>query len=135
MTPITSGNSTSGVGTAPAAPAAQSGPDSMEFLTLLTAQLSQQDPLEPMDNEEMMNQIVSIQTMEGLENLRVSIESLSRQRNVRAADLLGTTVELQHESATVVGTVDSIRFQGNDSLVVINGKSYPESAIVTVRQS
>jgi len=106
-----------------------------QFLTLLTAQLTQQDPLEPMKNEEMMNQIVSLQTMEGLENLRVSIESLSRQRSVRAADLLGTTVTLEHEGKTVEGHVDSVKFIGDQSQIVVNGRPYPESAITTVRQS
>lgn len=106
-----------------------------EFLSLLTAQLTQQDPLEPMSNQEMMNQIVSIQTMEGLENLRVSIDSLSRQRNVRAADLLGSTVELSYEDQNIVGPVDSVKFSGDTAQVVVNGKPYPESAIVSVRQS
>lgn len=108
---------------------------SSEFLSLLTAQLVNQDPLEPMSNEEMMNQVVSLQSMEGLENLRISIESLSRQRTVQAADLLGKEVELDYEGATLTGRVDSIRFSGNEANLIIDGRSYPESAIVAVRQS
>lgn len=135
MTPVSSASNTQASQSQTVTAAAREGPTTDEFLTLLMAQLTQQDPLEPMDNEEMMNQIVSIQTMEGLENLRVSIESLSRQRSVRAADLLGNTVELEHESRTVVGPVDSIKFVGDSAEVVVNGVAYPESAIVTVRQS
>ena len=109
--------------------------NSSEFLSLLTAQLVNQDPLEPMSNEEMMNQVVSLQSMEGLEELRVSIESLSRQRTVQAADLLGKEVELEHQGIALSGRVESIRFSGNEAHLMIDGKAYPESAIVAVRQS
>lgn len=134
MTPITSTESTTRPGSTPVQFSTREAQNETSFLALLTAQLTQQDPLEPLKNEEMLNQIVGIQTMEGLENLRVSIESLSRQRNVRAADLLGTTVELNHNNSSVVGKVDSIKFVGEQSQVVVNGLSYPESAIVSVRQ-
>lgn len=135
MTPISTDSSNRTMVSQGTPGSTRTGPSSGEFLALLTAQLTQQDPLEPMKNEEMMNQIVSMQTMDGLENLRVSIESLTRQRSVRAVELLGTEVELDEKGFKTVGTVDSVRFVNDQAELVVNGKTYPESAIVSVRQS
>lgn len=109
-------------------------PTSSDFLSLLTAQLTQQDPLEPMSNEQMMNQIVSIQTIEGLNELQVSIDALSRQQGISATDLLGKSVELSFEGETVSGQVEGIRWNGAEPQLVVGGRPYPESTVVSVRQ-
>ena len=46
------------------------------FLSLLTAQLKNQDPLNPMDNAELTSQLAQISTVNGIEKLNASLQTL-----------------------------------------------------------
>ncbi|MDP1652683.1 MAG: flagellar hook assembly protein FlgD [Rhodocyclaceae bacterium] len=46
------------------------------FLTLLTTQLKNQDPLNPMDNAELTSQLAQISTVNGIEKLNASLQTL-----------------------------------------------------------
>lgn len=46
------------------------------FLTLLTTQLKNQDPLNPMDNAELTSQLAQISTVNGIEQLNATLETL-----------------------------------------------------------
>jgi len=48
--------------------------DANSFITLLTAQLQAQDPLNPMDPQDMMNELVSLNTLQELIRIRQDIE-------------------------------------------------------------
>jgi flagellar basal-body rod modification protein FlgD len=46
------------------------------FLTLLTTQLKNQDPLNPMDNAELTSQLAQISTVNGIEKLNTTLQTL-----------------------------------------------------------
>lgn len=63
------------------------------FLTLLTAQLKNQDPLNPMDNAQMTSQLAQISTVDGIERLNTTLQSLladsSNTQALQAASMVG----------------------------------------------
>lgn len=46
------------------------------FLTLLTAQIRNQDPLNPLDNNQMTSQLAQISTVDGIERLNTTLQTL-----------------------------------------------------------
>lgn len=66
------------------------------FLTLLTAQLKNQDPTSPMDSAQMTSQLAQISTVDGIERLNKTMQSLlsdsQSAQNLQAASLVGRGV-------------------------------------------
>lgn len=85
------------------------------FLQLLVTQLSNQDPLSPQENGEFIAQLAQFSSVEGIQNLNTSFESLSTslQSNqaLQASALVGRSVRLPtnntelKDGATVEGTM------------------------------
>lgn len=87
----------------------------MKFLTLLTTQLKNQDPMNPMDNAQMTSQLAQISTVEGIDKLNATLQTLlDSQRtsdSMAAAGLVGKGVlvagkQLTLTSAGAVGGFD-----------------------------
>ena len=66
------------------------------FLKLLVTQLKNQDPLNPLDNAQMTSQMAQISTVNGIEKLNTTLQSLISNSNdaqkMQAAALLGKGV-------------------------------------------
>jgi flagellar basal-body rod modification protein FlgD len=66
------------------------------FLKLLVAQMQNQDPLNPMDNAQVTSQMAQIQSVNGIEKLNRSVESLGAQFSqmsaLQGASLVGRDV-------------------------------------------
>jgi len=66
------------------------------FLTLLTAQLKNQDPLNPLDNAQMTSQLAQISTVDGIEKLNKTLQTLlgnaADTQVMQAAALVGRQV-------------------------------------------
>ena len=66
------------------------------FLKLLVAQMRNQDPLNPMDNAQVTSQMAQINTVNGIEKLNRTVESLSGQfvqmQALQGASLVGRDV-------------------------------------------
>lgn len=66
------------------------------FLTLLTAQLKNQDPLNPLDNAQVTSQLAQISTVDGIERLNASLQTLldssAGTQTMQAAALVGRSV-------------------------------------------
>ena len=66
------------------------------FLTLLVAQLENQDPLNPMENAELTSQLAQMSTVQGIEQLNVTlnslVDSLADTQSIQASALIGKTV-------------------------------------------
>jgi len=77
------------------------------FLKLLTEQLKNQDPLNPMDNAQMTSQLAQIDTVNGLEKLNATLNSLlgSAQSGeaLQAAALVGKGVMVDGHGLTLTG--------------------------------
>ena len=66
------------------------------FLKLLVAQMRNQDPLNPMDNAQVTSQMAQINTVNGIEKLNTTVQSLSGQfvqmQALQGASLVGRDV-------------------------------------------
>jgi flagellar basal-body rod modification protein FlgD len=88
-----------GLNTAAAAPATANQAGSADrFLKLLVAQMQNQDPLNPMDNAQITSQMAQINTVNGIETLNTSVQSLESQfvqlQALQGAALVGRDVTL-----------------------------------------
>jgi flagellar basal-body rod modification protein FlgD len=76
-----------------------------EFLTLLVTQMQNQDPLNPMDSSQMTSQLAQISTVQGIQDLNTSIQSLLTQINalqsVDSANLIGRDALVPGTSITL----------------------------------
>jgi flagellar basal-body rod modification protein FlgD len=66
------------------------------FLTLLVAQLENQDPLNPLENAEITSQLAQMSTVQGIEQLNLTlsslVNSLADSQAIQASALIGKTV-------------------------------------------
>ena len=83
------------------------------FIKLLTTQLQNQDPLNPVDNAEMTSQMAQISTVNGLEKLNKTLETLladsQAAQALQAAGLVGHGVLVPGEGLQLA---DGIAFGG-----------------------
>lgn len=67
-----------------------------QFLTLLVTQMQNQDPLNPMDNSQITSQLAQLSTVNGINNLNTTMNSLSSallsNQVLQSASLIGKTV-------------------------------------------
>src|SRR5690242_16113229 len=67
-----------------------------QFLKLLTTQLQNQDPLNPMDNAQVTTQLAQISTVEGVQQLNSTLQTMLSNTNnsqaMQAASLVGHAV-------------------------------------------
>ncbi|MHB1215905.1 MAG: flagellar hook assembly protein FlgD [Thiobacillus sp.] len=72
------------------------------FLSLLVAQMKNQDPLNPLDNAQVTSQLAQLSTVQGIENMNSTLESLSASMGVnqmaQAANLIGRSVLVPGDS-------------------------------------
>jgi flagellar basal-body rod modification protein FlgD len=80
-------------GTATTKSTSQADAAQSRFLKLLTTQLKNQDPLNPLDNAQMTSQLAQISTVDGIERLNSTLQSLisdsSNSQTLQAAALVG----------------------------------------------
>lgn len=83
-----------------------------EFLNLLVAQLNNQNPLEPQGNGEFIAQLAQFSTVEGVDKLNTSMESLlsgyQSSQALQASSLVGRKVIVPTDKA-VVDTSESFK--------------------------
>jgi len=76
-----------------------------EFLELLVAQLNNQNPLEPQENGEFIAQLAQFSTVEGVEKLNSSMETIlsgyQSSQALQASSLVGRKVIVPTEKAVV----------------------------------
>ena len=83
-----------------------------EFLELLVAQLNNQNPLEPQDNGDFIAQLAQFSTVEGVEKLNGSMETIlsgyQSSQALQASSLVGRKVIVPTEQA-VVDTAETFK--------------------------
>ncbi len=88
---------------APAAKSKELGKN--EFLNLLVAQLNNQDPLSPQENGEFIAQLAQFSTVEGVDKLNTSMESMlsgyQSSQALQASSLVGRKVIIPTDKAVV----------------------------------
>lgn len=95
------------------------------FLRLLTTQLKNQDPLNPMDNAQMTSQLAQISTVNGIEKLNATLQTLLAGMNdaqaMQAAALVNRGVLVPGESLVLgeAGALGGVELaNGADEVVV-----------------
>jgi flagellar basal-body rod modification protein FlgD len=108
--------------------------DQKDFLKLLVAQMTSQDPLNPKTDIEMIPQLVSFSTLAQSQSMQADIASLrSQQQVLQANSLLGRTVQLTDENdQPVSGVVDAVLMKEGTPQLVVNGKSYDLSQLLSI---
>lgn len=78
-----------------------------QFLTLLTTQLQNQDPLNPMDNSQMTSQLAQISTLQGIQQLNTTLQTMlgntQDSQAMQATSLVGHTVLVPGNSLPLSG--------------------------------
>lgn len=98
-----------------------------QFLQLLVAQMNNQNPLDPQTNSEFVAQLAQFSTVEGLDNLNTSVESIlsstQSSQALQASSLVGRKVIVTTNKA-VVDTSEtmkgSINLTGASTNVYVN---------------
>ena len=79
-----------------------------DFIELLVAQVKNQDPTKPLDPSEFMNQLAQFSTVNGVQELKTSFDSLagklSSDQSIKAASLVGRSVMIPGGEALYDGT-------------------------------
>ncbi len=93
-----------------------------EFLNLLVTQLRYQDPLKPMEDKEFVAQLAQFSALEQMQNLNKSFELL------KAQSLIGRNIvatSLQDSSKLIEGRVESVKIDGSNVYLRVNGTEVP----------
>ena len=116
------GTSNSATATVPRESSGFNALTSENFLKMMIVQLQNQDPLEPTGNEELLNQISQMRSLQSSIELSESLKSLSVQQKLgSAASLIGKTVSGTITSAngtqtTIKGAVQRAFTRGSASV-------------------
>ncbi|OZI60305.1 FlgD immunoglobulin-like domain containing protein [Bordetella genomosp. 11] len=98
MTTTSTVNNNTGTGAATNSSASASSAQSLQdqFLTLLVAQMNNQDPLNPMDNYQLTSQLAQISTVQGIQDLKSVLQTVSSQvdlgQSMDAVSMIGKQV-------------------------------------------
>jgi flagellar basal-body rod modification protein FlgD len=106
------------------------------FLRLLITQLQYQNPLDPMKDRDFIAQMAQFSSLEQMQNLNASIDSLRLMEAAsQAASLIGRQVTLLTPSgdSTLTGTVESVHFQAGVPQIVVDGVEYDLGLVAEVR--
>lgn len=130
---VTSGTSTSSTSSSSTTTAADI---QNRFLTLLVAQLENQDPLNPLDNTEITNQLAQMSTVQGIEQLNTTLDSLMSSladtQAVQASALIGKTVLVPGANLTLSSSTDSSGTTTTSAYGGVNLASAADSVTVKI---
>ncbi len=106
-----------------------------QFLQILVAQLQHQDPLDPVAPGDFINQLSSLSTVQGLQQLNASFsEMLKMQTLTQGVDLIGKTIEYVPAGggANLTGKVDSVTVDNGQFVLKVGGESIGLDQLVSV---
>jgi|GEM_PF-1895878 len=104
------------------------------FFQLLAAQLQFQDPFETVDNTQMVLQMAQFATLEALTTLNNQFGVFMEMSTIQdGAALVGKEVRIAVDGdRTIVGTVESVGFTSQGSIVKVNGEYFPVWHIIEI---
>jgi len=105
-----------------------------QFLSLLVSQLKNQNPLEPMANDQFLSQTAQFQALSEMQKLNQSLTAFMSQSQINnASSLIGKQVTaLQRSGDALTGVVSSVRLNGSEVLLEIDGLFAPLSGVTSV---
>ncbi len=84
-----------------------------DFLRLLTVQMKYQDPTQPMDNKEMAAQLAQFSSLEQLQNINSTLETMTSSNAALAQSLAQMSLPAMI-SKTVKANTNAISYNGKD---------------------
>ncbi len=111
-----------------------------DFLMLLVAQLRNQNPMEPQSDTDFVTQLAQFDQVASLKKLNETLSDLTSLSLLgQASGLLGrevsATIEGEDGDEVVVGLVESVQLNGNEALLVVNGRLVSVQAVRAVRDA
>lgn len=106
-----------------------------DFIELMLAQMKNQDPTKPLDPNEFMSQLAQFSTVNGIQELKQSVDAmasmLASDQSIKAATLVGREVMSPGNRGTLAegGSIDGQVVLGG-SATDLNIKVYSESGIL-----
>lgn len=107
-----------------------------DFLMLLVAQLRNQNPMDPQSDTDFVTQLSQFDQVASLKKLNATLTDLTALSLLgQASGMLGREVSatLEGEEEPIVGLVESVQLNGDDALLVVNGRLVPVDAVRAVR--
>jgi flagellar basal-body rod modification protein FlgD len=104
------------------------------FLTLLLTQLKNQDPMNPQDSSQFVSQLAQFSSLEQMTQVSKKMESVLENSVVNMIGHTVTVADPTTQSGYSQGQVSGIVYYADGPAVVVNGKSYPLSAVQNVGQ-
>lgn len=114
---------------------ALSGIGSDQFLQLLVAQLQNQDPLDPVSDKDFINQLATLNSVQGLQDLNASFaEMLKLQQLTQGVDLIGKTINYTAADGSAVrsGKVSAVSTQNGSFVLDVGADKVGLSQISSV---
>jgi flagellar basal-body rod modification protein FlgD len=115
------------------------GLSSENFLQMMIVQLKNQDPLQPTGNEELLNQISQMRSLQSNIELSDVLKSASSQQQLTSAASLigkavsGTVTGSDGNSQTVQGVVDRAFVRAGDAYVGVGTQEIPVKNVTDVQ--
>ncbi|MBQ7219633.1 MAG: flagellar hook assembly protein FlgD [Synergistaceae bacterium] len=92
------------------------------FLKLLIAELSNQDPLNPMEDREFVSQMATFSSLEQMQNMNKTLESMAEANKFSAVQYIGKAVAFTkgegEEMTQVAAVVNHVWFDPNGKIVL-----------------
>ena len=92
------------------------------FLKLLIAELSNQDPLNPMEDREFVSQMATFSSLEQMQNMNKTLESMAEANKFSAVQYIGKAVAFTkgegEEAQQVAAVVNNVWFDQNGKIVL-----------------
>ena len=92
------------------------------FLKLLVAELSNQDPLNPMEDREFISQMATFSSLEQMQNMNSTLESMAEANKFSAVQYIGKAVAFTkgegEEAQQVAAVVNNVWFDPNGKTVL-----------------
>lgn len=92
------------------------------FLKLLIAELSNQDPLNPMEDREFVSQMATFSSLEQMQNMNKTLESMAEANKFSAVQYIGKAVAFTKgegtEATQVAAVVQNVWFDPNGKTIL-----------------
>ncbi|MBY0588690.1 flagellar hook capping protein [bacterium] len=107
-----------------------------DFVKLLVTQLQNQNPLEPLKDNELLQQVSSINSLSANQNLVETLSSFGLNQSVGAAsNLIGRDVTAKIGRSTVTGTVEKVVIEEGKVFVLVGENKVPLDKITSVEEA
>lgn len=109
--------------------------DKDDFLKLFLTQLRHQDPEKAQDQSQMMAQMAQFSTLEQMTNMNKNNATANSVAELASAsNLIGKTIDVVDAGGNAIsGKVDSVRMEKGEARLMVGGKGYKMSEVVSVK--